>query len=104
MAQKLTIQYAKKPCYDIIFSQSFQDLTAELAVFRMEERRICIITDSTVEKLYAEEIMNLIKDKCKKAVIFSFPSGEASKTLDTVKKAYTFVIEEDFARKDSPVS
>lgn len=100
MAQRLTIQYAKKPCYDIIFSQYFQDLAIELEVFGIGERRICIVTDSTVEKLYAEEILSLIKNKCRKAVLFSFPSGEASKTLDTVQKAYTFLIEEEFDRKD----
>lgn len=100
MAQRLTIQYAKKPCYDIIFSQSFQDLAIELEALGIKERRICIITDSIVEKLYAEEVAGLIKDKCKKTVIFSFPSGEASKTLDTVQQAYTFLIKEDFDRKD----
>lgn len=100
MAQRLTIQYAKKTCYDIIFSQNFQDLAIELEVFGIGERRICIVTDSTVEKLYAEEILSLIKNKCRKAVLFSFPSGEASKTLDTVQKAYTFLIEEEFDRKD----
>lgn len=100
MAQRLTIQYAKKPCYDIIFSQNFQDLTMELEVFHMEERRICIITDSTVEELYAAEVISLLKGNCKKVVVFAFPSGEASKTLDTVQKAYTFLIEEKFDRKD----
>ena len=100
MAQRLTIQYAKKPCYDIIFSQSFQDLAIELEALGIKERRICIITDSIVEKLYAEEVAGLIKDKCKKTVIFSFPSGEASKTLDTVQQAYTFLIKADFDRKD----
>lgn len=100
MAQRLTINYAKKPCYDIVFSQDFQALANELEVLEIEKRRICIITDSTVKKLYAEEVVNLIKDKCRKTAVFSFPSGEANKTLDTVQKAYTFLIEEEFDRKD----
>ena len=100
MAQRLTIHYSKKPCYDIVFSQSFQDLALELEALEIEKRRVCIITDSTVEKLYAEEIVHLIKNKCRKISVFSFPSGEASKTLDTVQKAYTFLIEEGFDRKD----
>ena len=100
MAQRLTINYSKKPCYDIIFSQNFQDLALELEALEVEKRRVCIITDSTVEKLYAEEIVHLIKNKCRKISVFSFPSGEASKTLDTVQKAYTFLIEEGFDRKD----
>lgn len=100
MSQRLTINYAKKPCYDIVFSQDFQDLAGELEVLGIERRRVCIMTDSSVEELYAEEVAALIRDKCKKTTVFSFPAGETSKTLDTVKKAYAFLIEEGFDRKD----
>ncbi|HBA69813.1 MAG TPA: 3-dehydroquinate synthase [Lachnospiraceae bacterium] len=100
MAQRLTVNYEKKPCYDIIFTRDFHSLAEELETLGIGERRICIITDSTVEKLYAEEILNIVKNKCKKAVMFSFPSGEAHKTLDTVKDIYTFLIKEEFDRKD----
>lgn len=100
MAQRLTVNYEKKPCYDIIFTQDFHSLAEELETLGIGGRRICIITDSTVEKLYAEEILNIVRDRCKKAVVFSFPSGEAYKTLDTVKDIYTFLIKEEFDRKD----
>lgn len=100
MAQRLTINYEKKPCYDIVFSQTFDEFAFELEELSIENRRLCIVTDSSVEALYAQTILDLIKDKCKKAVVFSFPAGEQSKTLDTVKKAYTFLIEEEFDRKD----
>ena len=100
MAQRLTINYAKKPCYDIVFTQDFQGLAKELETLQVKERRICIVTDSNVEKLYAEEVNSLIKDSCKKISIFSFPAGETSKTLDTVREAYTFLIREGFDRKD----
>ena len=72
----------------------------ELETLQATERRICIITDSNVEKLYVHEILNQIKDKCKKAEVFSFPAGEANKTLDTVREIYAFLIKENFDRKD----
>ena len=105
MAQRLTIQYDKKPCYDIVFSQSFEGLGEELAELNLSgpclaERKICILTDSTVETLYAQAVLGQLEGKCKKAVVFSFPAGEKSKTLDTVKEAYTFLIREGFDRKD----
>lgn len=50
--------------------------------------------------MYAHEILNQIKDKCKKAEVFSFPAGEANKTLDTVREIYAFLIKENFDRKD----
>lgn len=100
MAQRMTINYEKKPCYDIVFSQSFEELGCELEDLGIKERRLCIVTDSSVEALYAQSVFEIIKDKCKKAVIFSFPSGEQSKTLDTARKVYTFLIEEGFDRGD----
>ena len=100
MAQRLTINYAKKPCYDIVFTQDFQGLGEELETLQIKERRICIITDSNVEKLYAQEVLNQLNNRCKKTSIFSFPAGEANKTLDTVKAAYTFLIQEGYDRKD----
>lgn len=104
MAQRLTINYAKKPCYDIVFSQSFEELAEELAELNLAERKLCIMTDSQVEALYAETILNCVQGHCKKAVVFSFPAGEQSKTLDTVKEAYTFLIQEGFDRKDMLVA
>lgn len=100
MAQRLTINYEKKPCYDIVFSQSFEGLQTELKELNSENRRICIITDSIVADLYAKELMQNIESICKKAVIFTFPAGEDSKTLDTIRGIYTFLIQEQFDRKD----
>lgn len=100
MEERLSVSYNKKPCYDIVFEQSFDRLPAELAALSCEERKICIMTDSNVEKLYADTIRNLLQNICKKVVVFSFPAGEAQKTLDTVKEAYRFLIQEGFDRKD----
>lgn len=100
MAQRLTINYEKKPCYDIVFSQTFKELTEELEELGAAEKKLCIVTDSNVEPLYAQNIIDVIKEGCKKAVIYTFPAGEHSKNLDTVKALYTFLIEEGFDRKD----
>lgn len=100
MSSRINILYEKKPCYDIVFSTDFEDLTAELDALSMKERKVCVVTDSHVKSLYGEEIMSLLNGKCLKNVIFSFPAGEENKTLDTVKSIYTFLIEEKFDRKD----
>lgn len=100
MAQRLTINYDKKPCYDIVFSQGFEELVQELEALAVKERRVCIITDSTVKDLYGETILELLNGKCKKTVLYAFAAGESSKTLDTVREAYTFLIKEEFDRKD----
>lgn len=100
MAQRLPILYNKKPCYDIVFSHTFEELPQELQDLGAENRKICIYTDSNVEKLYAKQIQELLEPVCRKVILFSFPAGEEYKTLDTIKEAYKTLIEVGFDRKD----
>lgn len=100
MSQKLNVLYEKKPCYDIVFETSFEKLPEELAKLGTEEKRLCIVTDSTVGALYAEEVQKIVGKVCRECTVFSFPAGEVNKTLDTVKEIYRFLIEHKFDRKD----
>lgn len=100
MAQRLPILYNRKPCYDILISKDFSELLEELQEFSVENKRLCIVTDSNVDTLYGEELLNLLNNRCLKAVKFAFPAGEENKTLDTVRELYKFLIEEGFDRKD----
>ena len=100
MAERLPVLYNKKPCYDIVFSHSFEELPQELEGLECEDRRICLITDSRVDELYGSEVLELLRPCCKKAVKYAFPNGEEHKTLDTVREIYRFLIEEGFDRKD----
>lgn len=100
MAQRLSVSYQKKPCYDIVLNQSFEGLWEELQTLEAAGKRLCIVTDSAVDALYGDTLLQLLEGKCKKAVKYVFPAGESSKTLDTVKGVYTFLIEEGFDRKD----
>lgn len=100
MAQRLPVLYQKKPCYDIVFSKSFDELFEELAELSASEKRLCIITDSNVDPLYGETVLKILDGKCKKAVKYVIPAGEENKTLDNVRKVYAFLIEEGFDRKD----
>lgn len=104
MAQRLPILYNKKPCYDIVFSKSFDELIEELQELGVEKKRLCVVTDSNVDKLYGEELLNLLSGKCLKAVKYAFPAGEENKNLNTVKDVYKFLIEEGFDRKDMLVA
>ncbi|MBR1693227.1 MAG: 3-dehydroquinate synthase [Lachnospiraceae bacterium] len=100
MAERLTVEVDKKPAYDIVFEASFDALGGELEQFDLKERKICIITDSNVEKLYGACVQSLVAEHCRECVLFSFPAGEESKNLETVQKAYEFLIAHGFDRKD----
>ena len=100
MSERLAINYEKKPCYDIVFSESFEDLPAELDRLDIRKRKVCVVTDSHVEGLFGGEVMELLEGVCAKCVLYSFKAGEENKTLDTVREIYKFLIEERFDRKD----
>ena len=100
MAERLPVLYNKKPCYDIVFTKGFEELWEELVLLGYENRKICIVTDSKVDQIYGEEVLQILNGKCVKAVKYAFSSGEENKNLDTVKEIYKFLIEEGFDRKD----
>ena len=70
MSERMTINYDKKPCYDILFTASFEDLPEELLKLDSKDRKVCIITDSHVESLYGTELLDRITPFCLKAVTY----------------------------------
>lgn len=104
MENRMTINYEKKPCYDIVFAGDFSLLANELSAFGVKERRVAVICDSNTEHLFGQEVKDLLSGCCKKVILHAFPAGEAHKTLDTVKDIYKRLIEEKFDRKDMLVA
>lgn len=106
---RLSVSYRKKPCYDIVFENSFQRLPEEMEKLfsanekgesLLKERCLCIVTDNQVEELFGEQIKELLSPVCKKLFLYAFPAGEERKTLDTVTDIYRFLIENKMTRKD----
>lgn len=100
MANRMTINYEKKPCYDIVFTDSFDLLVDELDTFDIKNRKVAVITDSNTAKLFGSTVCNILEDHCTKVLLHTFPAGESNKTLDTVKDIYKALIEAQFGRKD----
>lgn len=100
MNQTINVLYQNKPCYDIVITDSFDafaDASKELA---LADRRVCIVTDSKVDTLYGAAMEELLTGLSRECYRYVFPAGEESKTLDTVKELYRFLIEQHFDRKD----
>ncbi|MDE7177255.1 MAG: 3-dehydroquinate synthase [Lachnospiraceae bacterium] len=100
MADRMTINYEKKPCYDIVFTEDFELLADELAAYDIKERKLAVICDTNTKRLFAETVVSLLTGYCKKVILHAFPAGEENKTLDTVRDIYRHLIEEKFDRKD----
>ena len=100
MSRKINVLYQNKPCYDIWIEESFDALTDALEPFALADRKVCIVTDSNVDPLYGAQVEEMIRAISRDCVRYVFPAGEESKTLDTVKEIYKFLIENYFNRKD----
>ena len=100
MANRMTINYEKKPCNDIVFTKDFDLLLDELQAFDIENRRVAVIADTNTAALFGETVKGILEEHCRKVILHVFPAGEANKTLDTVKEIYKKLIAEQFDRKD----
>ncbi len=100
MEKRITVSRDGKPCYDIIFEKDFSALGGELKALGYGERKLCIVTDSHVEPLYAAQVKSALSEEGIRTELFVFPAGEENKNLDTVRSLYTFLIERRFGRKD----
>lgn len=98
--KKLEVFYEGSPCYPIYLEQEDSQLRNAVQLLEPTRRKICIVTDSNVGALYAEKTAALLEQAAAKVVVFTFPAGEESKTLQTVQTLYEFLIQEKFDRKD----
>lgn len=100
MQKRLTVCRDGNPIYDICMETSFEGLKKEMEAFHLENRKICIVTDSNVAPLYLDEVKEILDQCCGRVSVFTFPAGEEHKNLDTVRTLYEHLIQEHFDRKD----
>lgn len=100
MSKLINVKYNKKPCYDICIEKNFKGLSGKLSEVFQGEKKACIVTDSTVGKLYAEQVKEAVKDNFIDVKVFTFKAGEESKNMDTVNAGIEFLLENKFTRKD----
>ena len=101
---RVTVHLDDKPIYDILMTEDFKLLPAEIEKLEISNRRLCIVTDTNVEKLYLKEVTELLKSCCKTVISFVFQAGEANKNLDTVRDLYETLIINHFDRNDMLVA
>lgn len=100
MSQLITVHYEGKPIYPIVIEKDYSHLAEVLSDMELQNRKICIVTDSHVAPYYASEVMEIAREVASYAMIFSFPAGEQSKTLDVIEDLYEELIKAHFDRKD----
>lgn len=97
---RMTVHLNDEPIYDIVLTESFENLQKELRALGCENKKLCIVTDSNVAPIYLDEIVVRISGCCRMVTNYIFPAGEEHKNLDTVKGVYEHLIKNQFDRKD----
>lgn len=100
MNERLEISVKNGNNYDIVYQYGFEAIKDELIRLELTGKKACIVTDSIVEPLYAEELKKLLEDAGNTVSVFVFPSGEENKNLDTVQDLLEKLIEDRFERRD----
>lgn len=94
----------KKFCYPIVFEENFDKLSEVWKEYELTTGKVCIVTDSNVEPIYAQVVKSELEKVCASCEVYAFPAGEENKNLDTVRGLYEFLIEKRFDRKDMLVA
>lgn len=100
MQDRMIVNQDNRPIYDIVFRNSFDDLEPEIHKLNIRNKRLCIVTESTVGPLYAAQILEILRPLAKEVIIYEFPAGEENKNLDTCRKLYEKLIVHHFDRND----
>ncbi len=100
----MQVNMDKKFCYPILFEENFEKLSEAWKEYELSTGKICIVTDSNVEPLYAQQVKEELEKVCETCVCFAFEAGEANKNLEVVQKLYEFLIQNQFTRKDMLVA
>ena len=104
MSKLITVNYNQKPCYNIVIENDFSKLAENVTKLEISGRKLAVITDSNVGPLYADKVVQCLKETGNNIFVYTFEAGEKNKNLNTVQDVYEFLIKNKFDRKDMLVA
>lgn len=84
--------------YNILFSDSFSGLPDAMKDINAP-KKLLIVTDSNVNKLYADEVNMLLQKNGYDSSVYSFTAGEENKSMDTILGICAACIKHELDRK-----
>jgi len=88
-----------KEQYPIYFTEDFSGLSQAAEKCGYNGRKLCIISDTNVSPIYSDSVKKELGKIFSEVYICTFKAGEKSKTLDTIKTFYDFLLENKLDRK-----
>jgi 3-dehydroquinate synthase len=99
-----TVKVDTSSPYDILIGRGLIKNAGPLVKNVTEAKKITVITDTNVEKIYAEEVVSSLKSSGFDTSLFVYEAGEKSKTLSTIEKMYSHMADFRMSRKDIVVA
>ena len=96
----LEISYKNNGSYNVVIRDDYSDLGLMVSELFPNLKKICIVSDTNVSKLFLDDVKNALSGTCTQVFEFIFEAGEKNKNLDTVKACYDKLLAEDFNRRD----
>lgn len=96
---KLNVRRGTEFFYPIYFEYDFSLLAEVLRKENLDEKKVCVITDSNVAPLYLESVMSELQKISSEVFSFTFEAGEQNKNLNTVQNVYEYLIKCGMDRK-----
>ena len=90
--------------YDVLIGRNLLDNIGSLIKEVAGSCKIALVTDDTVNALYADKVMLSLKNAGYTAVKFVFPHGEKSKNLNVYGQILNFLAENEITRTDCLVA
>lgn len=86
--------------YPILIGRGLLAQTGAEIAKRIHPCKVAVITDTTVEKLYAEQVEKSLAEAGFSPCRFAFPAGEASKNINTLSDILEFLADAEMTRQD----
>ena len=99
-----TIKVNASKQYDVIIGRDLLKRSGEFIEKVIKPCKIAIITDDTVDKLYADVVEKSLEEKGFSVIKYVFAHGEESKNLKTYGEILNFLAENQLTRTDALVA
>lgn len=99
MSKTVTVKGVQKP-YDVIIGNDILTVLSDKIKELTKAKTAAVITDDTVDKLYSERVLAMLRNAGFHAIKFVFPHGEKHKTMATVCEILEFLAENHVTRTD----
>lgn len=94
----LTVRIGEHIEYPIIIGAGLEKEILSAVEREGKNRRLVIITDSQVKKLYGQHLLSILEKSGRKAGLISFPRGEKNKTQATVTDIQNALLKKRYGR------